>query len=211
MGNYLLTSEVLVEALRADAVDEKSTHDMGGDIVPLLVKEGGANVYDFTQNAVPGSTDRDCGYWRDVGTIAAYHDAHLDLVSIDPIFNLYNRQWPIFSHMPPLPGAKFVEGGRAHESIVSPGCVISGAVVDHSVLSPSVTIRNGATVEASVITSDVVIGRGATVRRAIVDKGVIVPDGAQIGVDHEHDVARGFTVSPDGITVVGKGMDVPPP
>jgi glucose-1-phosphate adenylyltransferase len=211
MGNYLLTSEVLVEALRSDAVDEQSKHDMGGDIVPQLVKEGGANVYDFSENDVPGSTDRDRGYWRDVGTIGAYHDAHLDLVSIDPVFNLYNRQWPIYSHMPALPGAKFVEGGQAHESIVSPGCVISGAVVDHSVLSPSVIIRSGATVEASVITSDVEIGRGATVRRAIIDKGVVVPDGAEIGVDHEHDLARGFTVSSDGITVVGKGADVPPP
>ncbi|MEY2436131.1 MAG: glucose-phosphate adenylyltransferase, partial [Acidimicrobiaceae bacterium] len=205
------TSEVLVEALRSDAVDEQSKHDMGGDIVPQLVKEGGANVYDFSENDVPGSTDRDRGYWRDVGTIGAYHDAHLDLVSIDPVFNLYNRQWPIYSHMPALPGAKFVEGGQAHESIVSPGCVISGAVVDHSVLSPSVIIRSGATVEASVITSDVEIGRGATVRRAIIDKGVVVPDGAEIGVDHEHDLARGFTVSSDGITVVGKGADVPPP
>jgi glucose-1-phosphate adenylyltransferase len=211
MGNYMLTSDVLVEALRDDAADESSAHDMGGNIVPLLVKAGGANVYDFSQNDVPGCTERDRGYWRDVGTIGAYHDAHLDLVSIDPIFNLYNRQWPIFSYMPPLPGAKFVEGGRAHESIVSPGCVIAGAVVDHSVLSQSVLIRDTATVEASVIANDVVVGRGAVVRRAIIDKGVIVPDGTQIGVDHEHDLARGFTVSPEGITVVGKGMEVPPP
>jgi glucose-1-phosphate adenylyltransferase len=211
MGNYLFTCDVLIDSLRADARDEASQHDMGGDIVPGLVKDGAAHVYDFSANVVPGSTERDHGYWRDVGTIGSYYDAHMDLVSIDPVFNLYNRQWPILSHHPPLPGAKFVEGGRAHESLVSAGCVIAGAVVDHSVLSPGVIVRNGATVEASVIVNDVEIGRNAVIRRAIIDKSVVVPDHTHIGVDHEQDRARGFTVSDDGITVVGKGATVPAP
>jgi glucose-1-phosphate adenylyltransferase len=209
MGNYMFTTDVLVDALRADADSEGSTHDMGGDIVPALVGAGGAHVYDFSGNAVPGATDRDSGYWRDVGTIGSYHDAHLDLVSIDPIFNLYNREWPILSYQIQLPGAKFVEGGRAHESIVSPGCVIAGAVVDHSVLSPGVIVRSGATVEASVLVNDVEVGRDALIRRTIIDKSVVVPDGVQIGVDHEHDRARGFTVSAEGITVIGKGSVIP--
>jgi glucose-1-phosphate adenylyltransferase len=208
MGNYVFTAKVLIEALKADALDGSSNHDMGGNVVPQLVKEGVASVYDFRDNDVPGSTDRDRGYWRDVGTLDSYHDAHMDLVSIEPIFNLYNSDWPILTYHPQLPGAKFVEGGEAHESIVSPGCVIAGAVVDHSVLSPGVRVRQGALVEASVVMHRTKIGRSAVVRRAILDKDIIVPDGAEIGVDHEQDRARGFTVSPGGYSVLGKGQEV---
>jgi glucose-1-phosphate adenylyltransferase len=211
MGNYIFSFDALVEALEADAVSETSRHDMGGDIVPMLVDKGRAQVYDFRDNAVPGSTERDCGYWRDVGTIDSYHDAHMDLVSIDPAFNLYNHHWPILTHQTQLPGAKFVEGGEAHESIVTNGCVIAGSVVDHSVLSPNVRVRQQARVESSVIMDSTVVGRGALIRRAILDKNVVVPDGAHIGVDHDHDRARGFDVSAGGVTVVGKGRLVAPP
>ncbi len=115
MGNYVFTTDALVEALRADAADEGSVHDMGGNIIPMLVGQGTACVYDFDLNVVPGATDRDRGYWRDVGTLDAYHDAHMDLVSVHPIFNLYNRRWPILTNHPSYPPAKFVEGGNAHE------------------------------------------------------------------------------------------------
>jgi glucose-1-phosphate adenylyltransferase len=211
MGNYIFTTHMLVDALKVDAPDDGSKHDMGGNIVPQIVKQGEAAVWDFRDNDVPGSTDRDRHYWRDVGTLDAYYDSHADLVSIDPIFNLYNDQWAILTHHRHLPGAKFVEGGEAHESIVGPGCVIAGAIVDHSVLSPAVVTQRHALVEASVIMEDTVIGQGAVVRRAILDKNIVVPDGARIGVDHDDDRARGFTVTPSGITVLGKGQVVPPP
>jgi len=210
MGNYVFSAATLVEALRADADDPGSRHDMGGDVVPALVKAGEAQVWDFGECVVPGSTERDRGYWRDVGTLQSYYEAHLDLVSIDPTFNLHNHEWPIMTWHPQTPGAKFVEGGAAHESIVSAGCVIAGAVVDHSVLSPNVRVLQGARLEASVVMEGTLVGRGALVRRAILDKNVVVPDGARVGVDHDHDRARGFTVSPEGITVVGKGVVVEP-
>jgi glucose-1-phosphate adenylyltransferase len=209
MGNYVFTTDVLIDALQRDAEEGGSNHDMGGNIVPTLVKEGVANVYDFRDNDVPGSTDRDRGYWRDVGTLDSYHDAHMDLVSIDPVFNLYNRQWPIMTGHPQLPGAKFVEGGEAHESIVDAGVIVSGAVVDHSVLSPGVRVGRGAMVDGSVVMENSSIGAGAMVRRAILDKNVVVPDGAVIGVDHDLDRERGFTVSAGGIVVLGKGQVVP--
>jgi glucose-1-phosphate adenylyltransferase len=211
MGNYILSTDVLIDALRADAEDRDSMHDMGGDIVPQLVDRGVVNVWDFADGDVPGSAERDRGYWRDVGTLDSYYDAHADLVSIEPVFNLYNDDWPILTHHRQLPGAKFVEGGEAHESIVSAGCVIAGAVVDHSVLSPAVRALPGARIEASVLMENTVVGRNALVRRAILDKNVVVPPGARVGLDHEHDRARGFTVSPAGITVLGKGQVVPPP
>ena len=207
MGNYVFTTDVLVEALRIDAADESSLHDMGTNIIPMLTEQGLAQVYDFDENVVPGSTERDKGYWRDVGTLDAYHDAHMDLVSVHPVFNLYNRQWPILSHLPPLPPAKFVEGGNSHESMVGAGSIVSGAHVRNSVLSYDVSIREGAYVEGSVLMPGVRIGRGAVVRRAILDKNVIVPDGAQIGVNPESDREH-YTMSPGGIIVVGKGQKV---
>jgi len=126
MGNYVFSTSSLIEALKVDANDESSIHDMGGNIMPMMVKRDMAYVYDFKNNDVPGSEDRDRGYWRDVGTLDSYHEAHMDLVSVHPIFNLYNRQWPILSHMGAWPPAKFVEGGEAHESIVGAGTIISG-------------------------------------------------------------------------------------
>ena len=205
MGNYVFSTDVLLEALRADAVDPGSVHDMGGNIIPMLTEQGRAFVYDLSFNIVPGATDRDSGYWRDVGSLDSYHDAHLDLVSVHPVFNLYNRRWPILSNIPPLPPAKFVEGGNAHESMVGAGSIISGGHVRTSVIATSVSIESGAYVEGSVIMPGVRIGRNAIVRRAILDKNVVIPENAQIGVDLEHDRSR-YTVSPGGIVVLGKGI-----
>jgi glucose-1-phosphate adenylyltransferase len=208
MGNYIFTTEALIDAVTKDAEDDNSRHDMGGDIIPGFVGRGDGQVYDFTANEVPGSTERDKAYWRDVGTLDAYHEAHMDLVSIDPVFNLYNLEWPIWTYPVQMPGAKFTLDGVARDSIVSPGCIVSGASIESSVLSPNVEVHQGARVEDSVILSHAVIGRNAVVRRAILDKNVHVPDGAEIGVDSEADEARGFTVSESGVTVVGKGVTV---
>jgi glucose-1-phosphate adenylyltransferase len=205
MGNYVFSTDVLLEALRTDAADPASVHDMGGNIIPALTAQGLAQVYDFAENIVPGATARDAGYWRDVGTLDSYHDAHMDLVSVHPIFNLYNRRWPILTNLPPLPPAKFVEGGNAHDSMVGAGSIVSGAHVRTSVVASNVVIDAGAYVEGSVLMPGVRIGRNAVVRRAILDKGVVVPDNTQIGVDLERD--RGlYTVSDGGVVVLGKGV-----
>ncbi|MFI9102084.1 MULTISPECIES: glucose-1-phosphate adenylyltransferase [Streptomyces] len=207
MGNYIFSTKVLIDALQHDAEDENSVHDMGGSILPLLTERGQAQVYDFDDNEVPGETDRDHGYWRDVGTLDAYYEAHMDLISIQPVFNLYNRQWPIFTNQAQRPPAKFVAGGIAGESMVSTGCIISGQVTG-SVLAPGVIVEQGAVVQESVLLEGVRVGRGAVVRRAILDKNVVVPAGATIGVNPEHD-ARHFTVSAGGIVALGKGQRVP--
>jgi glucose-1-phosphate adenylyltransferase len=204
MGNYVFTTEVLLDALRADAEDSDSDHDMGGDIIPRLVGEGDAHVYDFADNVVPGATDRDSGYWRDVGTLDAYYEAHTDLVSVHPIFNLYNQRWPIRTAMDPLPPAKFVEGGIAQDSIVGAGTIISGAIVRRSVISSNVRIEAGAEVSDSVVLPGTVVRRGAVVRGAILDKNVVIPEGTLVGVDLAMDRAR-YTVSQGGVVVLGKG------
>jgi glucose-1-phosphate adenylyltransferase len=208
MGNYIFTSDALIEALMADADDENSRHDMGGDIIPSFVSRGDAQVYDFTANEVPGSTERDKAYWRDVGTLDAYHEAHMDLVSLDPVFNLYNMDWPIWTYPVQMPGAKFTSNGVSRDSIVSPGCIVSGGSIETSVLSPNVQVAEGAQVDHSVILSHTSIGRNAVIHRAILDKHVIVNDDAKIGLDPEADEARGFYISEGGITVVPKGSTV---
>ena len=208
MGNYIFNKDALVAALEADAADENARHDMGGDIIPAFVAKGEAQVYDFTSNSVPGATDEDRNYWRDVGTIDAYFDAHMDLVAVKPNFNLYNNEWPIFTYQRQLPGAKFTLRGTAEDSIVSTGSIISGGDVDSSVLSPQVRVDKWAKVEQSILMDNANIGRNAVVRRAILDKNVVVERGAEVGVDHEADRARGFTVSSGGITVVPKDFVV---
>jgi len=205
MGNYVFTTSVLLEALKQDAEDEDSVHDMGGSIMPMMVKQGDAYVYDFADNDVPGAEERDSGYWRDVGTLDAYYDAHTDLVAVHPIFNLYNQQWPIYTHHPHLPSAKFVEGGIAQESLVGSGTIVAGGTVRHSVLSPNVRLLAGAYVEGSVLMDGVQIGRGAVVRRAILDKDVVVPEGAHIGVEPDLDRER-YHVTESGIVVLGKSQ-----
>src|ERR687892_423306 len=189
MGNYIFTASTLVDAVKTDAADAASKHDMGGSIIPMLVDKGRAHVYDFSTNTVPGVTDRDHAYWRDVGTLDAYYESHLDLVSPHPIFNLYNMEWPILTWIHALPPAKFVhdaEGrvGRAIESLISPGVIISGAEVRRSILSPGVRVHSYAQVEGSVLMH-----------------------GVEIGVDLDIDRSR-FTVSAGGVVAIGKGEKV---
>ncbi|MBM7166978.1 glucose-1-phosphate adenylyltransferase [Streptomyces sp. G44] len=206
MGNYLFTTKTLVDALQQDAEDAESAHDMGGSILPMLTERGLAQVYDFDGNHVPGETPRDHGYWRDVGTLDSYYEAHMDLISDQPVFNLDNRRWPIYTHSGGLPPAKFCAGGIAGESIVSPGCVIRGQVT-RSVLSPGVTIEEGAVVQGSVLHDNVRVGRGAVVRGAVLDKNVDVPPGATVGVNPERDEEL-YTVSQGGVIALGKGQRV---
>ncbi|MEU4714753.1 glucose-1-phosphate adenylyltransferase [Micromonospora purpureochromogenes] len=214
MGNYVFSTGALCEAVERDAEDKTSKHDMGGSIIPMLVERGEANVYDFKDNEVPGSTDRDRGYWRDVGTLDSFYDAHMDLINVHPVFNLYNFDWPIYSNQPPYPPAKFVHQwgeriGRAVGSMVSPGAVVSGSLVENSIVSPKVKVHSWAHVDGAVLMEGVEIGRHAVVRRAILDKNVFVPEGAEIGVDLEKDRQR-YTVSDNGIVVIGKGQRVEP-
>ncbi|HEX5533143.1 MAG TPA: glucose-1-phosphate adenylyltransferase [Actinomycetales bacterium] len=210
MGNYVFTADALVDALEKDAANPESRHDMGGDIIPMLVEQKQAAVYDFKRNVVPGATVRDRDYWRDVGTLDSYHDAHLDLVAVEPVFNLYNTDWPIFTSHPQLPGAKFVENAFARDTIVCGGSIVSGANVDSSVIGSNVYVGGGAKVERSVIFDNVSIGRGCIVRNAILDKNVIVPDGVTIGVDADEDLRRGFTVSDNGVVALAKDQLVIP-
>lgn len=214
MGNYVFDTDALVEAVTTDAEDADSKHDMGGNIIPAFVDKGEAYAYDFRDNEIPGVTDRDFGYWRDVGTIDSFYDSHMDLVSIHPIFNLYNYDWPIRTSDSGYPPAKFVHGasdrsGMATGSMISPGCIVSGSVIGNSVLSTNVKVHSFAQVDDAIIMDNVDIGRHCRIRRAIIDKDVHVPDNASIGLDHDEDRARGFTVTDSGITVVGKGTVIP--
>ncbi|HMK96649.1 MAG TPA: glucose-1-phosphate adenylyltransferase, partial [Acidimicrobiales bacterium] len=168
--------------------------------------------YDFFSNEVPGATALEHGYWRDVGTLDAYYDASMDLVAVQPVFNLYNTEWPIYTNVPQAPPAKFVfeehgRAGAAFNSIVSAGSIISGGTVRHSVISPRVVVESGALVEDSVIMDNVRVGEGAVVRRAIIDKNVVVEPGARVGTEPEMDASR-FTVSSRGTVVIGKGEKV---
>ena len=213
MGNYVFNTDALIDAVIRDGERTDSNHDMGGDIIPDFVSRGDAGVFDLKHNDVPGSTDRDRYYWRDVGTIDSFFEAHQDLISTLPIFNLYNSEWPIFSQQLNSPPAKFVRDakgnlGQVIDSIVSLGSLISGARIERSVLGTWSKIESGANVSDSVLFDRVVIGPDATVKRAILDKDVVVEGGASVGVDHDRDRARGFTVTASGLTVVGKGVRV---
>ena len=213
MGNYVFDADILIEAVLRDGERSDSTHDMGGDIVTDFVSRGAAGVYDLNRNVVPGSTDRDRFYWRDVGSIDSFFEAHQDLISALPIFNLYNTDWPIFSQHLNSPPAKFVRDARdalgvVIDSIVSPGSVISGAHVERSILGPWTTMESGSKVVDSIVFERARIGPNAVVLKAILDKDVVIDAGASVGVDAEVDRGRGLTVTDSGITIVGKGVQI---
>ena len=207
MGNYIFRRDAMEEALILDSEDSDSRHDIGGNIIPAMTKAGIAKVYDFAHNEVPGETERDKGYWRDVGSIDSYFDAHMDLISPLPIFNLYNRQWPILTNPPSLPPAKFSERGIAFDSVVGAGSIISGGELRRTVASYDVYAGRDSVVENSVLMPSVKIGENAKIKNAILDKNVVVEPGASIGFDIERDRER-FTVSQGGIVVIGKGITV---
>jgi glucose-1-phosphate adenylyltransferase len=204
MGIYAFNTEIMVKRLIEDARSD-STHDFGRDIIPSMIGKDRVFAFDFREGDRGGT-----GYWRDVGTIDAYYEANLDLVSITPHLNLYDPQWPILTYQLPYPPAKTVleeEGrvGTALNSILSNGCIISGGSVKRSILSPMVMIHSYAEVEDSILLKGVDVRRHAKVRRTIIDKEVSIPQGMEIGYNLDED-ARRFTVTASGIVVVPKGI-----
>ena len=210
MGNYLFNNDLLIEALNADAKETASNHDFGRDLLPELIKHRRVYAYDFRKNRVPvPSKGEEASYWRDLGTIDAYYDANMDLCSIDPSFNLYNRTWPLRTIGFADPPAKFVfdwkdRQGMAVNSIVAEGTIISGSYVHNCVVGRNVRIHSYSQIENSVIMDWVEIGRGCKIRNAIIDKANIIPSGTQIGYDLEKDHKR-YTVSPNGVVVLPRG------
>jgi glucose-1-phosphate adenylyltransferase len=201
MGIYLFNTDVLIPVLLKDAEDPKSSHDFGKDILPKMVDEYRVYAYDFVDE-----NKKEALYWRDVGTLEAFYEANMDIVSVSPVFNLYDEDWPIRTHQRQYPPAKFVfaESGRtgtALDSIVSSGCIVSGGTVKNSVLSPDVRVNSYTEVDASILFSHVNIGRHCRVQRAIIDRDVHIPEGTTIGFDAEADRQRYF-VTEGGITVV---------
>jgi glucose-1-phosphate adenylyltransferase len=214
MGNYLFATDALVQAVTEDAKHDASAHDFGKSILTAIYQRSRVFAYDFLLNDVPGQGHRERGYWRDVGTLDAYYQANMDLIDVEPIFNLYNTQWPITTASTSLPPAKFVFAdeandrvGQATDSLVSEGCIISGGTVDRSVLSPRVRVNSWAQVTDSILMENVEIGRHSVVKRAIIDKNVSIPPGTKIGVDLEADRRR-FVVTESGIVVIPKGAKV---
>jgi len=208
MGNYIFTKRALVDLLQADANEPGSHHDFGKDILPKLAGHAPIYAYNFQTNRIPGEAEDSIPYWRDVGTIDAYYEANMELRSVKPELNLYNRQWPLRSTSYPDPPAKFTfdeahRRGEAIDSIVSGGCILSGGVVRNSILGRGVRVHASALVEGCVIMDNCDIGRHAKVRRAILDKNVRVPEGTLIGHDHDADRARGWDVTDSGIVVIG--------
>jgi len=201
MGIYLFNTDVLIPVLLKDAEDPNSSHDFGHDILPKMVDEYRIFAFNFVDE-----NKKEALYWRDVGTLEAYYDANMDIVSVSPVFNLYDSEWPIRTHQRQYPPAKFVFGepgrtGTAIDSIVSAGCIVSGSSVKNSILSPDVRVNSYSEVDASILFSHVNVGRHCRIRRAILDRDVHVPEGTTIGYDAEADRQRYF-VTDTGITVV---------
>jgi glucose-1-phosphate adenylyltransferase len=197
----------MYELLCQDATRTDSDHDFGKNIIPQMLESSKVYAYRFqdkNRKATP--------YWRDVGTLDAYYQANMDLVGIDPVLNLYDRDWPIHTHQPQLPPPKFVfeepgvnaRRGEAHDSMVCQGCIISGGHVRRSVLSPNVRVNSYALVEESILLSSVDVGRHSRVRRAIIDKDVKIPPHSLIGYDLDQDRRRGFQVTDQGVVVIAK-------
>ena len=213
MGNYVFDADALVESVTRDATTDGSKHDMGGDIVPAFVRRNDAAVYDYQDNDVPGSSERDRGYWRDVGTLGSYYAAHMDVVVAAADLQPLQLRLADLHLLRPAAAGQAGPGRGGHQAdvgdaVLSPGVVVSGGRVHRSVLSPAVFVADDAEVSDSVLLNGVRIGPGAIVRNAIIDKEVVVPAGARIGVDVEEDQARGFVVE-DGLTVLGKGEQFP--
>jgi glucose-1-phosphate adenylyltransferase len=214
MGNYLFTTEALVQETVRDAASTGSAHDFGKSIITEMFQAGKTYVYDFMQNKIPGQTEKERGYWRDVGSIDTYYQSNMDLIQIDPVFNLYNERWPVYTAVQAHPPAKFVffdlthdRVGRATDSLISEGCIISGGHVNKCVLSPACRINSFSYVEESILFDGVNIGRRARVRRAILDKNVEIPPGMTIGYNLEED-RKQFHVTESGIVVIAKGSKV---
>ncbi len=201
MGVYLFNTDVLIPVLLKDAEDPNSSHDFGKDILPKMVNDYRVYTYDFVDE-----NKKEALYWRDVGTLEAYYEANMDVVSVSPVFNLYDENWPIRTHQRQYPPAKFVfaETGRtgtAVDSIVSSGCIVSGGIVKNSVLSPDVRVNSYSEIDACILFSHVNVGRRCRIRKAIIDRDVHIPEGTTIGYDPEADRQRYF-VTESGITVV---------
>ncbi len=204
MGIYVFNTEVLARRLIEDTRSD-STHDFGKDIIPMMIEKDQVFTFDFRQGDCGGT-----GYWRDVGTIDAYYEANMDLISITPQLNLYDSQWPILTYQPTSPPAKtvWIEEGRvgtALNSIISNGCIISGGNVKRSILSPKVTVHSFAEIEDCILLEGVDVGRNAKIKRTIIDKEVQIPPGMEIGYHLDEDAKR-FTVTASGIVVVPKGI-----
>ena len=211
MGNYIFKKDILLRALREDARIETSNHDFGKNVIPMLLEQGkNIYIYNFHENHFAGMSDRERGYWKDVGSIDAYWQANMDLLSFDPELNLYSTRWPLRTFNYNYPPAKFIwqEGdrvGMATNSMVSEGCIVSGGTLSRCVLSPEVRINSYSQVEDSILMENVEVGRYSKIRRAIIDKNVKIPANTKIGYDREEDKRRGFHVTESGITVVPKG------
>ncbi|MFE8596137.1 glucose-1-phosphate adenylyltransferase [Archangium violaceum] len=214
MGNYLFSTEQLVKEVVRDAANEGSVHDFGKSIISELYKREPVYVYDFAQNVIVGQEEKERGYWRDVGNIDTYFQSNMDLVEVNPVFNLYNDRWPIYTQPNNFPPAKFVFAdrenhrvGHSTDSLVSEGCIISGGHVNRSVLSPKVRVNSFSEVQDSILFENVTIGRRCRIRRAIIDKNVEIPPGMTIGYDLDEDRRR-FHVTSGGVVVIPKGMKV---
>lgn len=211
MGNYIFNKDSLLKALEEDEKIENSNHDFGKNVIPMMLNEGKRiYVYNFNDNAFPGMSDRERGYWMDVGSIDAYWQANMDLLDYDPELNLYSQAWPLRTFNYNYPPAKFIweEGervGMATNSMVSEGCIVSGAGLSRCVLSPKVKVNSFSQISESILMENVEIGRHSIIKKAIIDKNVIVPANTRIGFNKEEDIKRGFHVSPNGVTVVPKG------